>query len=78
MANIAMANALKLTGYDFHFSFGTGPHSAKEGGAEFPQEMIWLWRNYDPAKTSETYTQDPAEKNLPPFRVTITNRDAKP
>lgn len=78
MANIGMANSLKLAGYDFHFSFGVGPHSAKEGGAEFPQEMIWLWRGYDPAKTSETYTQDPTEKNLPPFRVTITNREAKP
>jgi enterochelin esterase family protein len=77
-ANIRMANALHLAGYDFHFSFGVGPHSAKEGGAEFPQEMIWLWRDYDPGKTSETYTQDPSEKTLPPFRVTITNRDAKP
>jgi enterochelin esterase family protein len=77
-ANIRMANALHLAGYDSHFSFGVGPHSAKEGGAEFPQEMIWLWRNYSPAKTSETYTQDLAEKNLPPYRVSITNRDAKP
>ncbi|HVG27225.1 MAG TPA: alpha/beta hydrolase-fold protein [Acidobacteriaceae bacterium] len=77
-ANIRMSNALKLSGYDSHFSFGVGPHSAKEGGAEFPQEMIWLWRNYDPARTSETYTQDPAESRLPPYRVSITNRDAKP
>jgi enterochelin esterase-like enzyme len=78
LANIRMANALKLSGYDFHFSFGVGPHSSKEGGAEFPDEMIWLWRDYDPAKTTETYTQDPAEKDRPPFRVSITNREAKP
>jgi enterochelin esterase-like enzyme len=78
MANIRMANALKLSGYDFHFSFGVGPHSAREGAAEFPAELTWLWRGYDPAKTSETYAQDPAEGNLPPFRVTITNRPAKP
>lgn len=78
MANIAMANALKLTGYDFHLSFGTGHHGAAGGGAEFPQEMIWLWRGYDPAKMSETYAQDPAEMKLPPFRVSITDREAKP
>jgi enterochelin esterase family protein len=77
-ANIRMANALKLSGYDFHFSFGVGPHSAKEGGVEFPEEMSWLWRNYDPAKTTETFAQDPAEKDRPPFRVSITNRDARP
>lgn len=78
MANIRMANALKLAGYDFHFSFGVGPHSAKEGGAEFPEEMIWLWRGYDAAKTGESFEQDAGEKDRPPFRVSITNREAKP
>jgi len=76
LANIRMANALKLKSYDFRFSFGTGPHSPHEGAAEFPEEMTWLWRGYDPAKTSETYTQDPAEASKPPFRVAITNREA--
>jgi enterochelin esterase family protein len=75
MANISMANALKLKGYDFHFSFGEGPHTAAEGGAEFAQEMIWLWRGYDPAKTSETFMQDAAEAAKPPFRVAIHNRE---
>jgi enterochelin esterase family protein len=74
MANIRMANALKLKGYDFRFSFGVGPHSAGEGGAEFGDEMIWLWRGYNPAKTSETFAQDPAEVDKPPFRVGIVNR----
>jgi enterochelin esterase family protein len=36
--------------------------------------MIWLWRGYDPAKTSETFAQDPAEADKPPFRVGIVNR----
>ena len=74
MDNIRMANALKLKGYDFRFSFGTGPHTAAVGGEEFPEEMIWLWRGYDPAKTAETFLQDPAEAAKPPFRVSITNR----
>lgn len=74
LANLRMANALKLKGYDFHFSFGTGPHSAGEGGAEFAQSMEWLWRGYDPTHTAQTYTQEPAETDKPPFRVGIVNR----
>jgi enterochelin esterase-like enzyme len=74
MANIRMANALKFKGYDFHFSFGKGPHSPAEGAAEFAEEMTWLWRGYDPAKTAETFVQDPAEATRPPFRVGVINR----
>ncbi|WP_213805271.1 alpha/beta hydrolase-fold protein [Granulicella sp. dw_53] len=74
LANLRMANALKLKSYDFRFSFGTGPHSQVHGGAEFPEEMTWLWRDYDPALTSQTYTQDPAEAARLPFRVSISNR----
>jgi enterochelin esterase-like enzyme len=74
LANIRMANALKLKGYDFRFTFGKGPHSQAEGAAEFPEELIWLWRGYDPAKTTETFTQDPDETAKPPFRVAIVNR----
>ena len=39
--------------------------------------MIWLWRDYDPAKTSQTYEIDPAEKTKPLFRVAIVSRDAR-
>ena len=75
MANLRMANALKLKGYDFRFSFGTGPHTAGEGGAEFADEMLWLWHGYDPAKISEEFVQDPGEASKPPFRVKIVNRE---
>jgi enterochelin esterase-like enzyme len=77
MANIRMANALKLKGYDFHFSFGSGTHDSGQGAAEFPAEMMWLWRDYDPAKTEQAYEMEPAEKAKPVFRVTVTNRDAE-
>jgi enterochelin esterase-like enzyme len=77
LANIRMANALKTREYDFHFSFGKGTHNAGHGAAEFPKEMIWLWRDYAPSKTEENYVMDPAEKSQPFFRVTITNRDAE-
>jgi enterochelin esterase-like enzyme len=74
LANIRMANALKLKGYDFHFSFGKGTHNSGHGAAEFPEEMVWLWRDYDPAKTSQTYEMEPSEKAKPVFRVSVTNR----
>ena len=70
-----MVNALKLKNYDFHFSFGQGTHNSGHGAAEFPAEMLWLWRDYDPARTSQTYASDPAEKAKPLFRVSIANRD---
>ncbi len=77
LANLKMANALKGFGYDFHLSFGKGTHNASHGAAEFPEEMVWLWRGYDAAKTEETYVMDPAEKALPYFRVAVVNRSAE-
>ena len=76
LTNIRMANALKLKGYDFHFSFGKGTHNFGQGAAEFPEEMVWLWRDYDPNKTEQVYEMEAAEKSKPAFRVTITNRDS--
>jgi enterochelin esterase family protein len=74
MANIRMANSLKTKEYDLHFSFGKGTHNPGHGAAEFPEEMIWLWRDYDPAKTDQQFTADPAEKDKPYFRVAIVSR----
>ena len=76
MANIRMANALKTREYDFHFSFGKGTHNTAQGAAEFPESMIWLWRDYDAAKTEQTYEPDPAEKSRPYFRVSVISRSA--
>ncbi len=73
LANIRMANALHLKGYDSHFSFSHGTHNPSHGASEFPDEMTWLWRNYDPSKTSETFRPDPSEAALPPARVAIAN-----
>jgi enterochelin esterase-like enzyme len=74
LANLRMANALKFKEYDFHFSFGGGTHNSAHGAAEFPAEMIWLWRDYDPSKSAQTYEIDPSEKSAPPFRVKVLNR----
>jgi len=78
LVNIALANALKKKEYDFGFSFGEGNHSGSNGASEFPGEMTWLWRDYNPALTSQTYTQDPDEEKRPPFRVSIMNREQSP
>ena len=77
LANLRMANALKAQEYDLHFSFGKGTHNSAHGAAEFPAEMIWLWRDYDPEKNSQTYQIEPSEKSKPLFRVALTNREAE-
>jgi enterochelin esterase-like enzyme len=76
LSNLRLANALEIRNYDFHFSFGLGTHNTAGGAAEFPAEMIWLWRGYDPAKTEQVYEMEPEEKAKPLFRVAITNRGA--
>lgn len=77
LANIRMANALKLKDYDFHLSFGKGTHNSGQGAAELPEALTWLWRDYAAAKTEQTYEIQPSEKSKPLFRVAITNRDAQ-
>ncbi len=76
MQNIEMANSLKLKEYDFHFRFGTAVHGGAQAGLDLPESLTWLWRGYDPNKTSQEFQMDPAEKEKPFFRVTISNRDA--
>jgi enterochelin esterase family protein len=77
MQNIEMANSLKLKEYDFHFRFGTAAHGGAQAGLDLPESLTWLWRDYDPKKTSQDYQMEPAEKEKPFFRVTISNRDAR-
>jgi enterochelin esterase-like enzyme len=77
LANIRMANALKMTKYDFQFSFGKGSHNTAHGAAEFPAEMIWLWRDYAAANTAQTYEMEPSEMAKPLFRVTVANRETE-
>ena len=76
MQNIQMANSLKLKEYDFHFRFGTAVHGSAQAALDLPESLTWLWRDYDPQKTSQEYRMDAAEKEQPFFRVRIANRDA--
>jgi enterochelin esterase-like enzyme len=77
MQNIQMANSLKLRGYDFHFRFGLAAHGGAQVALDLPESLAWLWRGYDPQKTSEEFKMEDSEKAKPFFRVTITNRDAQ-
>jgi enterochelin esterase-like enzyme len=74
--NIQLANSLKMKGYDFHFRFGTSMHAIAQGALDLPESLAWLWRDYDPNKTEQTYEMEEAEKAKPLFRVGITNREA--
>jgi enterochelin esterase family protein len=76
MQNIQMANSLKLREYDFHFRFGTAAHGGAQAALDLPESLSWLWRDYDPQKTTQDFVIDAAEKEKPFFRVTIANRDA--
>jgi enterochelin esterase family protein len=75
LQNLQMANSLKMKGYDFHLSFGTGTHSRNGGYAELAEELIWLWRDYDPARTEQTYEMEASERVKPMFRVRTLNRE---
>ena len=76
LQNIQLANSLKMREYDFHFRFGIATHDSAQAAIDLPESLAWLWRGYDPNKTSEQFTMDPAEKDKPYYRVTISNRDS--
>jgi enterochelin esterase family protein len=76
IGNIGLANALKLNGYDVRFRFGDGHHSNGESALDLPESFAWLWRDYDPDRTEQVFEPDEAERDKPPFRVRIVNRDA--
>ncbi|MFL6466166.1 MAG: alpha/beta hydrolase [Bryobacteraceae bacterium] len=76
LQNIQLANSLKMREYDFHFRFGLATHDSAQAAIDLPESLTWLWRGYDPAKTSEEFKMEPGEKDKPYYRVTISNRDA--
>jgi enterochelin esterase family protein len=73
---IQLANSLKMKGYDFHFRFGEAAHNSSQAALDLPESLAWLWRDFDPAKTEQTYEMDPVERDKPLYRFRIMNRDA--
>ncbi len=45
-ANQIMFDALQFSGYDAKLTLGTGGHDTKQGAAELPDALRWLWRDY--------------------------------
>jgi enterochelin esterase-like enzyme len=44
--NQVMHEALEFAGYDVKFEMGTEAHNMKQGGADLPDALRWLWRGY--------------------------------
>ncbi len=44
--NVRMMKALTAKGYDVNYSWGIGRHGQKQGGAQIPEMMRWLWRDH--------------------------------
>lgn len=44
--NQVMYEALEFAGYDVKFEMGTEAHNLKQGGADLPDALRWLWRGY--------------------------------
>ena len=76
LQNIQMANSLKLQGYDFHFRFGQAAHNSAQAALDLAGVADMALARLRPAKTSQEFIMDPAEKAKPYYRVTIANRDA--
>jgi enterochelin esterase-like enzyme len=76
LANLQMAQALKTRLYDFHFRYGNAAHNSAQWGLDLPESLVWLWRDYDPAKTHQEFEQEASERAKPLYRVQVVNRDA--
>jgi enterochelin esterase family protein len=46
LQNVRMVEALTKKGYDVNYTWGIGLHGQKQGGAQLPEMMRWLWRDY--------------------------------
>jgi enterochelin esterase family protein len=62
--NVRLAEAMAKKGYDVNFTWGIGLHGQKQGGAQLPEMMRWLWRDYprsyDPNDQVERSFRGPA------------------
>lgn len=46
LANKQMASSLKFKDYDHHFEYGQCFHGSKAAGAQLPEMLRWLWRDW--------------------------------
>jgi len=43
--NVRLMRALTQKGYEVSYAWGMGKHGQKQGGAQLPEMMRWLWRD---------------------------------
>ena len=61
LGNMDMASALEFAGYDYRFEMGTSGHDLKHGGANLPNTLRWLWRDYPGVKGYEQTEKQESE-----------------
>ena len=63
-ANQMLFDALEFEGYDAKLTIGTGGHDTKQGAAELPEALRWLWRDYaETGKVQPIVPHPPAALN---------------
>ena len=63
-ANQMLFDALQFEGYDAKLTIGTGGHDTKQGSAELPEALRWLWRDYaETGKVQPIVPRPPAALN---------------
>jgi enterochelin esterase family protein len=80
LGNMDMANALEFAGYDYRFEMGTGGHDLKHGGANLPNTLRWLWRDYPGVKGYEEAIEEKAKSQalaLPGKSISVSIEDTK-
>jgi enterochelin esterase family protein len=46
LQNVRLMKALTEKGYEVNYTWGIGKHGQKQGGAQLPEMMRWLWRDH--------------------------------
>jgi len=46
LQNRRLLAALEAKGYDVNYTWGIGTHSSRQSGAQLPEILRWLWRDY--------------------------------
>ncbi|MGZ8938747.1 MAG: alpha/beta hydrolase [Limisphaerales bacterium] len=54
--NVRLADALTKKGYDVNYTWGSGNHGQKQGGAILPEIMRWIWRDTEKPSTDRNDT----------------------
>jgi enterochelin esterase family protein len=64
--NIRLMEAMTKKGYDVNYTWGIGLHGQKQFGAQLPEIMRWIWRDYprsaDPDNKEERSFRGPASQ----------------